>query len=955
MATTANININVNSKQAQDNVNKLSNSINSASQMSANLKVELRQITKELQNLEPGSARFQELSARAGQLRDTIQDTNSVINATAGNVTENLGRALTNTIQIGVAGFQSLMSLQTLFGSENEELNKSLAKFSALLNLSQAIETFGGLGDRITEIKAGIQGLTVATRAQTVATEVDVVATEGAVIATTAWGTAMKALPIIAIVAAIGALVYGIYQYASANSDAAKKEKESEKQRELLEKRTKALTKAQDEDRQKVAESSVDYFNLIQRLRETNAGSKEREKLIKQINSEYGTTLKNLKDETAFQTQLNLSVKEYIALQVLKVRQESNKKNEEKAIKNLVAAQQELNKFNREYAGMTDQQKSDYDIRTYGVEVYRDSLIKLNMELDNAQTRAEKYAINNNRLQTEIDKLKVTFPDLTDKVKDNNKSTSDANKVNEKYAELLEKVQSELSRQAQAEQELQKAKDSRIKNVEEREIKSLKNQFGEERQKIIDGAIQREIDAFEEKFKEEGKTEEEARKGIEAIRLKYNEDLNKEEKDKAIARENLQKILLDKEKELLTAKQAYLDEDIKNIQEKYDRQEEITINSTKLIQDQIQLMDLEFQKEQEIREITNGVETEEKKQEAIIEVRKKYLDKEIELIKQSAEDQRTALRLVKDQQLDNDELTAEQRTEIEEKYNQDVLKLNQDTQTKIQEAIDGTKTTQETALEGLTKTIDKISQYVDKIAEIWSQVGDIISQRNEQRFEAQSKQIDNLYDKEKEALEGQLENQLITREQYDDKIKQLDQQRAEEEKQLAMKKFQEQKKLQIVNAVIQGAQSVLAAYSSGASVPIIGPVTTGPAYAAIAAAFAAIQIAAIANQQFTAAEGGIVPGMGPGNIDSVPSLLAPGEFVINSQSAKMYPELLSNINERGGGKKLVPDLPPSNAQGVPATVFQQDRAQQPIKAYVVETDISDSQKRVNRIKRSVEF
>jgi hypothetical protein len=182
----------------------------------------------------------------------------------------------------------------------------------------------------------------------------------------------------------------------------------------------------------------------------------------------------------------------------------------------------------------------------------------------------------------------------------------------------------------------------------------------------------------------------------------------------------------------------------------------------------------------------------------------------------------------------------------------------------------------------------------------------------------------------------------------------LDQQRAEEEKQLAMKKFNEQKKLQIVNATIQGAQAVLAAYSSGAATPIIG-VATGPIYAAIAAAFAAAQVAAIANQTFTAAEGGIVPGMGPGNIDSVPSLLAPGEFVINSQSAKMYPELLSNINERGGGKKLVPDLPPSNAQGVPSTVFQQDRAQQPIKAYVVETDISDSQKRVNRIKRSVEF
>lgn len=931
MATTANININVNSKQAQDNVNKLSNSINGASQMSANLKVELRQITKELQNLEPGSARFNELSARAGQLRDTIQDTNSVINATAGNVTENFGKALTNTIQIGVAGFQSLMALQTLFGSENEELNKSLQKFSALLNLSQAIETFGGLGDRITEIKAGIQGLTVATRAQTVATEVDAVATEGAAIATTAWGTAMKALPIIAIVAALGSLIYGLYKYSTASEEAAKEEEKRKKQRE-------ATIKLQKESIEYVGKESTQFTSLIYQLKSTNANSERRKELIKDINKQYGTTLKNLSDENEFQEQLNQSVADYITLQYNRFKLEKNSAYIESQNEKRFKAEQERNKILKEAQDLVDKKirKSVDDALSY-LQFDRERLAELDKTIKDVDKSLLGLGLRREQLIAVEDKLTLggkRYVEQTDKSTD---STKDLTEETEKYAELLAKIQNELSRQVQAEQELEKAKTNRIKNVEQKEIKLLEQQYGEERQKIIDGATQREIAAFEDKFKKEGKTREEYDKGIADIKAKADGNL------------------LDSEKKLLEQKKIYLDEDIKNIQKKYDYQEQITINSTKLIQDQIQLMDLEFQKEQEIREITNGVETEEKKQEAIIEVRKKYLDKEIELIKQSAEDQRTALRLVKDQQLDNEELTSEQRAEIETKYNQDVLKLNQDTQTKIQEAIDGTKTTQETALEGLNKTIDKISQYVDKIAEIWSQVGDIISQRNEQRFEAQSKQIDNLYDKEKEALEGQLENGLISREQYDNKIKELDQQRAEEEKQLAMKKFQEQKKLQITNAVIQGAQSVLAAYSSGASVPLIGPITTGPAYAAIAAAFAAIQIAAIANQQFTAAEGGIVPGMGPGNIDSVPSLLAPGEFVINSQSAQMYPQLLSNINERGGGKKLVPDLPPSNAQGVPATVFQQDRAQQPIKAYVVETDISDSQKRVNRIKRSVEF
>jgi hypothetical protein len=930
MATTANINININSKDAQQNVNKLSSSINGASSSAANLKLELRQITRELQSLQPGSARFQELSLRAGELRDQIADTNAVVGQLAGNIAERLTRGITGVVSIGVAGFQTLAAGVALFGGESEELQKTMVRLQALMNLSQALETFAGLDQKLVEIRASFQSLTVATEVQTVAQEGENIATAQGTVATTALGVAMKALPIIAIAAAIGTLVYGLYSYASASEEAAKEEEKRKKQRE-------ATLKLQKETIEYVGKESVSFTSLIYQLKSTNKNSERRKELIKDINKQYGTTLKNLSDENMFQEQLNQSVADYITLSYNKFKLDKNYEYQQQQNQKRFEGEQKINKARREAQDLVDKgiRKSIGDALSYRQDL-REAIAEGTKMTNEADKALASLGLRREQLIAVEDKLTLggkRYVEQTDKSTD---STKDLTEETEKYAELLAKIQNELSRQVQAEQELEKAKTNRIKNVEEKEIKLLEQQYGEERQKIIDGATQREIAAFEEKFKKEGKTREEYDKGIADIKAKADGNL------------------LDSEKKLLEQKKIYLDEDIKNIQEKYDRQEEITINSTKLIQDQIQLMDLEFQKEQEIREINNAEMTEEKKQEAIIEVRKKYLDKEIELIKQSAEDQRTALRLVKDQQLDNDELTAEQRTEIEEKYNQEVLKLNQDTQTKIQEAIDGTKTTQETALESLTKTIDVISQYVDKIAEIWSQAGDLIAQRNQERFEAQSQQIDNLYNKEKEALDGQLENELISREQYDNKIKELDQQRAEEEKQLAMKKFNEQKKLQIVNATIQGTQAVLAAYSSGAATPIIG-VATGPIYAAIAAAFAAAQVAAIANQTFTAAEGGIVPGMGPGNIDSVPSLLAPGEFVINSQSAKMYPELLSNINERGGGKKLVPDLPPSNAQGVPSTVFQQDRVQQPIKAYVVETDISDSQKRVNRIKRSVEF
>jgi len=60
-----------------------------ASQATATLRQELKALTLELQNLEPGSERFTELTQRAGQLKDQIADTNAVIQATAGAPLEN--------------------------------------------------------------------------------------------------------------------------------------------------------------------------------------------------------------------------------------------------------------------------------------------------------------------------------------------------------------------------------------------------------------------------------------------------------------------------------------------------------------------------------------------------------------------------------------------------------------------------------------------------------------------------------------------------------------------------------------------------------------------------------------------------------------------------------------------------------------------------------------------------
>ena len=84
------------------------------------------------------------------------------------------------------------------------------------------------------------------------------------------------------------------------------------------------------------------------------------------------------------------------------------------------------------------------------------------------------------------------------------------------------------------------------------------------------------------------------------------------------------------------------------------------------------------------------------------------------------------------------------------------------------------------------------------------------------------------------------------------------------------------------------------------------------------------------------------------------------EFILNktmedTRSTEAFLPLLSAINEIGGGKSFVPDLPPTNQPQKFAPVFIENQNKEPIRAYVVESDISNAQKRISRIERSTRF
>jgi hypothetical protein len=151
------------------------------------------------------------------------------------------------------------------------------------------------------------------------------------------------------MVGGIGLLIAGV-SLLVANWDnlTASSNKAVEEQKKLAEE-TKKFNEESKETTKKVAEESSAFVSLVYQLKATNANSKERSTLMKEINSKYGTTLKNLSDENLFQAQLNKSVEEYIELQYNKLKIEKNQESFDRKLAERLGLEEKRNKLLKEY------------------------------------------------------------------------------------------------------------------------------------------------------------------------------------------------------------------------------------------------------------------------------------------------------------------------------------------------------------------------------------------------------------------------------------------------------------------------------------------------------------------------------------------------------------------------------------------------------------------------------
>ena len=319
------------------------------------------------------------------------------------------------------------------------------------------------------------------------------------------------------------------------------------KELEELNKKQKRIVEEQKAQAEFVGKESSMYVGLLYALKQTNKGSKERAELIKTINDQYGTTLKNIQDETKFQNQLNISIEKYIEYQKNKF---TLNKNEER--RQIILEKQYENDIKiREKREEIEKRESEARSKRFGTESFyaKQRLEKAENELTVLEDNARYY---DRRLEVlaktdlKLNGLNKTFDkqkDIEDKTVDKQK---ELNLYTSKYLEILAKIQQyrnqvrETELQDQLNKEIQKQKDSisQIGVPENSKIESILQQQLDFKLEALNKEFKANQKVREEEYKQEKKKleqkrdtykvgSEEYKKYQESIKA-LDEDYNKE-------------------------------------------------------------------------------------------------------------------------------------------------------------------------------------------------------------------------------------------------------------------------------------------------------------------------------------------------------------------------------------------------------------------------------------------
>jgi hypothetical protein len=538
----------------------------------------------------------QEAIRSAAELKDRIGDLKGATTALSSDFVK-LDTTIA-AIGVGASVFQGLSSAISLSGIENENLTKTMVKLQAVQGVSNAVSQIANALNKDAilgiQLRNGLEKVkqflmrdtTTAALEQAAGEGVLATSTVATATATTGATTAMKVFKTALIGTGIGALVIGLgYLASNLESVGSFLGLTSAKEKEL-EEQTKKAAEAAKEQAATVANESGKFIMLVEQLKQTNKNSKERKTLMGEINANYGTTLKNLSDETAFQAQLNLAVQDYIKYQTIKVRLAAN----EKQFNELVLKQMELEK--KAINEKSDAQFNAGKAQNQAVKGYKQgfsdieqdaksNLVSLTATAKVASTAtANEMAIvkgkikalagENMSLLSEQNKVtdggKKYVPVLKD-IKTNTDLTTDAiDAQSDALQNSLNILKDKLARDIEANESAEDLKISIMAEGKSKQLAILEETYGDFRDNLIKKSNKTEVDALDEKFKTGKIKEEDYRKELALIMETGSKNFSDAENN--LMTLTTEKLIEDKRRLNLTAQELEIDDINKSFDQK---------------------------------------------------------------------------------------------------------------------------------------------------------------------------------------------------------------------------------------------------------------------------------------------------------------------------------------------------------------------------------------------------
>ena len=832
MAKTATINININTKNAIRSIADLNNEIGDSIVTVNDLRMTVDSLQAELESTEVGTDRFTELKA-------------ALINANTELKNYELGiesldnEQVASEIKSVVGGLTDMAGGFILVGASGQKMEELVQTFAMVEGASRiatgAMEGYNSL----MKLQNNITTKAVAMKeAMTAATLGEGVSAKIASVGMGILNAVMAINPVFLLIAGIAALVAGLAIFFSSTNDAAEAQEklnmEMEQSQRLMD-----VAQAQAKTMSKIA-LLEGLENLTEAQRQDLVVLKFRKKELEDESFQIITdeAVQKVKDngdlinDTFANIRLAIKATDYEDaggdnLEAGYASLLNKLQSVQTGFNNIKRAQESGTITNEQYlTGIQDlETKSAKLVGTFNkvqTELGADSdegvlFAKAIENVDNLTKKFGESRVNAEGLINAIQAgktneiLQQQTSELEDQQALQKQAEKDAKSREERQKKwlenrkkLLDEINSILSREQKALQGLQKARIDLVDNEFQKQKELADFTYGTQRDQLIQGAIQREKGILGEKFVAGKLSEQEYRDEIQRIT------------DNGIDN------LTESELKLLEVKKQILDKSLKDIDDAIKREALLrrqTIQDVDVIQKEITKIKLDKLKEEAQFVARQTIDDEIELQNRLLQINQQFSDREIQLVRDTEKEKLEARKAQYLLDIAAKDLSLEQKKKLEVEYNRDVVQIGADAQTEIVGILDSTVEATKTSTFELTEQQQLI---FDTVVNTIGQSLQIINDALNQAAENAAAEREVQFSKEEEGLNKLLANKTLSQEQFDNKLKQLNQKKENEELKAKRKQFKRDKANDIIMAVIATAQAVLQGLAAGP--PPVGPI-----------------------------------------------------------------------------------------------------------------------------------